>query len=104
MFEEKFNNEVNAEEIRILSERFPHVIAKLKLLWDSELVGGYLESLLTYSDVREDTSRCSGEDRRQRQGFPQEAMAELLYLLGVANKLGYIEVKPYDIWEDGAKW
>lgn len=47
---------------------FPHVLNKLATLWsDDEACGAYLESLML-------------DDRGDRQGFPPEALSELIAL------------------------
>jgi hypothetical protein len=67
-------------------EKFPHVVNKVTLLWNSKELDSVLEKMLT-----EDT-------RFDRQGWPEEAFEELFFL----RTLNYYvdKYKPVDPWTD----
>jgi len=79
--------EVNAKFPEFMEKSFARILMRIESTWGTQETSSYINSLVLGSDT----------DRTDRQGFPAEAMTELMLLMQVHQRFfPLIDSNPYD--------
>lgn len=65
------------DELSAIERRFPRIANELSLLWGTQEIDGYIDSLLI-------------DDRGVRMGFPIDVLDELMFLAGMRWHLNHL--------------